>query len=132
MTIYCCQCDRDVDARLADGGEIYPHRPDLAALPFWACDGCGNYVGCHHKTDNPTRPLGVIPDTAMRGYRVEIHKILGMYPRKLIYRRLSESLGYDYHTAELRSVEDAERILSILEGYGRASTTSGNGTENSP
>jgi len=30
--IWCCTCQKDVQARLTDGREIYPHRHDLAAL----------------------------------------------------------------------------------------------------
>jgi hypothetical protein len=64
--IYCCGCESAVQARLTDGREIYPHRPDLADLPFWKCDGCGNHVGCHHKTNDRTRPLGNIPTPEIR------------------------------------------------------------------
>ena len=38
MLIYCCGCAQDVTARLTDGSEIYPHRLDLADIPFWVCD----------------------------------------------------------------------------------------------
>ena len=65
MRLWCCECANHVEARLTDGREIYPHRPDLAALPFWRCDGCGGYVGTHHRSDDPTRPLGVIPSSAL-------------------------------------------------------------------
>ncbi len=61
MLIYCCGCNEKIKARLTNGEEIYPHRTDLYLLPFWKCDSCGNFVGCHHKTDNPTKPLGCIP-----------------------------------------------------------------------
>ena len=60
-SIFCCGCQSDVQARLTDGAEIYAHRRDLASLPFWKCDACGNFVGCHHKTKHRTRPLGCIP-----------------------------------------------------------------------
>jgi hypothetical protein len=60
MKIYCTGCEKDVEARLTDGEERYPHRPDLYELPFWKCDTCKGYVGCHHKTKTPTKPLGVI------------------------------------------------------------------------
>lgn len=29
MKIYCTGCEEDVEARLTDGQERYPHRPDL-------------------------------------------------------------------------------------------------------
>ena len=57
-SIFCCGCQRKVDARLTNGEEMYPHRYDLANLPFWKCDVCQNFVGCHHKTKNRTKPLG--------------------------------------------------------------------------
>lgn len=66
FTIFCCGCGVDVQARLTDVAEIYPHRDDLHSLPFWRCDACGNSVGCHHKTQNPTRPLGCIPTNEIK------------------------------------------------------------------
>lgn len=75
-SIYCCGCDRDVEARLTDGAEVYPHRPDLAGLPFWMCDTCGNYVGCHHKTEDRTRPLGKIPSAEIRKARQHCHRVV--------------------------------------------------------
>lgn len=74
--IYCCGCKADVGARLTDGREIYPHRADLAALPFWKCDACGNAVGCHHKTKERTRPLGCIPTPELKTARSHIHRVL--------------------------------------------------------
>jgi hypothetical protein len=61
QTIYCCGCKSEVQVRLTDGSEIYPHSPDLHHIPFWKCDACKNYVGCHWKTKDRTRPLGNIP-----------------------------------------------------------------------
>ena len=120
MRVYCCQCGDKVEARLTTGSEIYPHRPDLASLPFWKCDTCGNFVGCHHKTDNPTRPLGVIPTPELKRARKHIHALLdpiwqsGKMKRKEIYRRISDELGYKYHTANLRSIEKARNVYKIV------------------
>jgi len=108
-------------ARLTNGGEIYPHRPDLADLPFWRCDACGNYVGCHHKTKVRTRPLGCIPTKKLKKARQHIHKILdpvwqsGRMTRKEIYAKLSEKLGWSYHTAKIRSVEDARNVYRFVQ-----------------
>src|SRR5258708_25759364 len=73
MRIWCVACNRLVEALLTDGRTIYPHRKDLQSLPFWKCLACGNYVGCHHKTNDPTRPLGNIPSPELRELRKEIH-----------------------------------------------------------
>ena len=114
LAIYCCGCEANVDARLTDGREIYPHRPDLSALPFWKCDTCGNFVGCHHKTKDRTRPLGVIPTPEIKKARSHIHRLIdplwqsGKMTRLGVYAALADRLGIEeYHTAELRSVEDA-------------------------
>lgn len=118
--IYCCGCGGDTVAILITGGEVYPHRRDLRKLPFWQCPGCGNFVGCHHKTKNPTRPLGVIATPAVKVARQQIHDILdplwklGVMRRKDIYNRLSKELGREYHTAEVRSVEEADKVCKLL------------------
>lgn len=114
--IYCCECGKDVPARLTSGREIYPKRPDLYALPFWKCDQCNLYVGCHYKTKDRTRPLGVIPNISIRRARGHIHDLIdpiwrrGELPRWEVYKRLSAALGYQYHTAEVRSIDEARRI----------------------
>jgi len=70
MEIWCCECSIKVKARLTDGSEIYPHREDLYSLPFWKCDQCGNFVGCHHKLkSNPNQPLGCIATRDIRKAR---------------------------------------------------------------
>lgn len=127
--IWCCGCQRDVDARLTTCAEVYPHRPDLAALPRWRCDACGNHVGCHHQTDDPTRPLGVIPDRPMAEARKHIHAVLdpiwknGRMSRTDLYKRLTAVLGHEYHTAEIRTLEDARTAYRAILDISRESPT---------
>lgn len=117
IELYCCQCGCDVQARLTNGKEIYPHRPDLYQLPFWRCDSCKCHVGCHHKTDNPTRPLGCIPTGAIVNMRKRIHAVIDplwkpdVRTRRVIYSKLSAVLGRRYHTADLRTMEECRLIL---------------------
>lgn len=119
-TLYCCGCGADVTVRLTDGAEIYPHRADLADTPFWKCDACNNFVGCHHKSDDPTRPLGCIPTPQLRAARKQIHALLdplwksGRMRRSEVYAALSKVLGWEYHTAKLRSLEDVQNVKRIL------------------
>jgi hypothetical protein len=114
--MWCCGCSTDVDARLTDGREIYPHRPDLSDLPFWKCDVCTNNVGCHHKTQDRTRPLGVISTPEMKAARQHIHALIdpiwkgGHLPRGHVYARLTAALGRQYHTADLRTLDEARSI----------------------
>lgn len=123
MRLWCCQCQQDVTARLTDGREVYPHRPDLAKLPRWICDGCRNSVGTHHKTDNPTRPLGNIPSPEIKRARMHIHDLLDpawkskRIKRGALYGALSARLGYEYHTGEIRTVDEARRVYRVALDY---------------
>lgn len=119
-TIYCCGCKTKVEARLTNGSEIYPHRYDIHHLPFWKCDTCNNYVGCHYKTNNPTHPLGFIPTKELKDARKHIHKILdpiwqkGSITRGALYRAISDKIGRKYHTANIRTIEEARKVYRIV------------------
>lgn len=121
MLIYCCACKADIDAILVSGEVIYPHRKDLYTLPFWQCNTCKNFVGCHHKTKNRTKPLGNIPTASLRSARKHIHAILDpLYisrriSRGKLYAIISEKIGYSYHTAEIRDIEEARKIYKIIK-----------------
>jgi hypothetical protein len=121
-SIFCCGCCCHVQPVLVLGDEVYPHRQDLAELPFWRCLGCGNFVGCHHKTKNPTAPLGCIPTPEIKNARRHIHSILdplwksGRYKRKELYERLAKATGRkNYHTAYIRSVEEARLVYAEIQ-----------------
>ena len=120
MKIYCTGCETEVEARLTDGKERYPHRPDLYDLPFWKCDICKNYVGCHHKTKTPTKPLGCIATPEILDARKKIHALLdpiwksGKIKRGQAYAYVSNRLGYNYHNGEIRSLEEARKIYAIV------------------
>jgi len=123
--IWCCDCGFKVKARLTDGKEIYPHREDLYKLPFWICDRCDNFVGCHWKTKDRTRPLGIIPTPAIKNARKHIHALLdpmwknrdnAKRKRTFLYNIIKERLGskYDYHTANIISVEEGRKVYRII------------------
>lgn len=119
MKIYCMGCGEDVEARLTDGSERYPHRKDLYKIPFWHCDTCGAWVGCHHKTAKPTTPLGILATPEMFEARKAIHSLIdpiwqsGDYPRAKLYAYMSRKLGKQYHTGELRTMEEARSAWKI-------------------
>ena len=121
MNIYCCECKAEIKARLTDGKEIYPHRKDLYKLPFWICDQCKGYVGTHHKTKQRTKPLGVLANKAIKNARIHIHALIDpaykseLISRKSLYKQLSDALGYDYHTGEIRTVEQAREVYKTAK-----------------
>lgn len=119
MIIWCCGCSGNSFATLKRGDEIYPHRKDLKAAFFWKCNSCGNYVGTHKHSKKHT-PLGVISTQEIRAHRRKIHKAFdplwksGKISRNAAYKLISKKCGYEYHTAEIRTVEEAERIYAIV------------------
>lgn len=120
--IFCTSCGQTVSARLTNGRERYPHRPDLAQVPFYTHDKCNSWVGTHRKTKQPYRPLGVLADEEMMVYRKRIHELLdpiwqsGVRGRGQIYRRMSREMGVEsYHTGELRSLEEARKAWRIAQ-----------------
>lgn len=119
--IWCTGCNQHVDARLTDGREMYPHRPDLAQLPFWVCDTCGAFVGTHHKTKNSLTALGFLATPEIKRWRMRIHQILdplwknGLIQRGVLYQRITKELGHDYHTAKIYSTQEAQRIYDIVK-----------------
>lgn len=131
-SIYCCGCSCKVKAQLTDGQEIYPHRPDLFSLPFWKCDACNNYVGCHHKTEERTRPLGNIPTREIMEARKHIHALLDPLwkttkckpkakgQRRKIYAEISKRINKEYHTGEISSIEEAREVYKIVKEIAHA------------
>lgn len=122
LELYCCGCQAYTDARLTDGSEIYSHRPDLYDIPFWICDICGNYVGCHHKLPSRVQPLGDIPTPEIRNARNHIHAILdplwkeGRHRRHELYQMIADALGKKrYHTAWIKSIDEARQVYLIIK-----------------
>lgn len=119
--VFCIACDKGVPARYTDGREVYPHRPDLVGLKFWKCDTCKNHVGTHRKERGIRKPLGSIPTPELRAIRSQVHKFIdplwidGRIKRKDLYTWLSEQLGYEYHTANLNSEEEAGRVVKLAQ-----------------
>lgn len=67
-TVICPYCQQK--ARLADGAYIYPHRRDLADKPFYLCEPCDAFVGCHPGT---LKPLGRLADAKLRSAKSAAH-----------------------------------------------------------
>ena len=121
MDIKCCECNSTENIRLTNGADTYPHRKDLAKLPFWKCDTCGNFVGCHHKTKTPTKPLGNIVNNEVKKWRIWIHNILDpiwkqkKMKRGQVYAYMTEKIGKTYHTGEIENVQQARRAFAIAK-----------------
>lgn len=117
-SIYCTNCNDNVEAEMVSGLDVYPHRPDLSKLRFYRCPVCANFVGTHKGTP---RPLGCIPSPELKRARIAVHnKMDRLWKSKLIrrtalYSQISKMMGYTYHNGETRTVEECEKALKIIE-----------------
>jgi hypothetical protein len=105
-----------IDAKTAK--TAYPHRNDIYAH-FWQYPSCKHFVGCHNGIKK--RPLGCIPTPHIKYARSKLHEIIdplwqkGKITRGDLYRKISEHLGWQYHTAELRTIEDCRKIWTFVK-----------------
>jgi hypothetical protein len=117
--IYCIECKSEKQCSMISGDVAYPHRKDLKVKNFWQCPSCLNFVGTHNKGMS-TKPLGCIPNKEMKTARMHIHSILDPIWKKKymsrsdVYKKVSEQLGYKYHTAEIKCINEARKIYSIV------------------
>lgn len=127
--LFCCECQKDVEAENVSGNTIYPHRPDLAAKRFFRCPHCGEYVGTHPDG----RPLGTIPTQELRILRYRIHLALdalwigkkgARWKRSKYYRKIAKHFDLEeYYTGEISSVPFGEAVLSFVEKLHNQKTT---------
>ena len=116
IEIYCCGCEQKVTTIKKKGSEVYPHRSDLKHKTFFACTECNCFVGENTSTGEP---LGVIPTKEISSFRQTIHQLIdplwkdGKISRSKLYSLISEKIGYDYHTADLKSLEECKMIIKI-------------------
>lgn len=129
MKLWCCGCNDYTQAELVGGEKIYPHRPDLYGLKFYQCPRCKNYVGTHKQWGKGTdgrqyniRALGCIPTPELKNARHKIHEILDPLwkgkrsgTRKRLYKTLSDELGYEYHTANTRTIEECRTVYKLIQ-----------------
>ena len=117
MQIFCCTCNTDIDCSLVTGMQVYPHRYDLRNMKFYRCPVCKNFVGTHKGTEIP---LGVIANEEIKNARMHIHSLLdpiwrsGKVSRRKCYKLISNKLGYEYHTANLKSIDECRNVYSII------------------
>ncbi len=122
LNIFCCGCGHDVAAKKVKGDFIYSNRADLSEKILYFCEACKNYVGTHKDSGNP---LGSIPTKEIREKRMEIHKLIdplwrsGKVNRGHCYQMISQKLGYEFHTAQISSLEEAELVIKIVKNYAR-------------
>jgi hypothetical protein len=124
MAVTCPYCDNA--AELVTGAEIYPHRPDLAALRFWRCAPCDAYVGCHKKNkkygQDGTQPLGRLANAELRRAKSRVHRIFdpiwknGSMTRREAYTWLAGRLNIPVEQCHVGmfDVPMCDRAISLI------------------
>jgi hypothetical protein len=105
---------------LVTGAIIYLHRPDLFALPFWRCEQCDAYVGCHPGTNEP---LGSPANAKTRQARKAAHAAFdvlwrsGRMKRKEAYRWLCDKLGIEKNDCHIGMFNAAmcDHVVAVLK-----------------
>lgn len=108
VSLNCRYCGEP--ARLVNGDQVYPHRPDLAGLKFWRCTPCDAWVGVHNGTENP---LGILAKAELRKLKTLVHAAFdpiwqkrGM-GRSKAYRWLAEGLGISKEECHVGMFDEA-------------------------
>lgn len=118
----CPYCDRQ--SQLVHGQAIYPHRPDLWAKPFWQCEPCEAYVGCHPGTKNA---LGRLANDELRKAKQAAHAAFdplwrgGQQHRKSAYLWLAERMGMIAENCHIgmMDVEACRRVVEVCKVHRR-------------
>lgn len=106
-----CSCCRIGLMQIVTGLEIYPHRSDLAELPFWLCRACGAYAGCHAGT---TVAKGRVANAHTRELRLAAHAAVdpiwkeGYLKRGEVYTWIQQQLGLTKREAHIGWMSDTD------------------------
>lgn len=112
-------------APLVTGREVYPHRPDLFAMSFYACLPCDARVGCHPGT---TKPLGRLANAEGRKLKMAAHAAFdpiwkdGKRKRKDAYRWLADELGIEVNRCHIGyfNEDECRRVVAVCTSDGGA------------
>jgi hypothetical protein len=82
--------------------QVYGKRYGKSYMCYY-CAPCDAYVGCHNNT---RKPLGVMANKELRGWRMQAHKAVdplwksGRYKRGVVYAKLSDAFKRPIHIGE--------------------------------
>lgn len=121
MTPVCPICNKN--SVLVNGKKIYPHRPDLYKLNFYAClDHPDYYCGCHKGT---TTPLGILANKEHRKLKMDCHAIFDPlwkskeFGRKDLYKKLSDAMDLPSEETHfgMFTIDQLKKAHSIIKKW---------------
>lgn len=115
----CSYCGQK--AKLVNGAVIYPHRADLHEKPFYQCEPCGAYVGCHPGT---ITPLGRLANAELRREKMAAHAAFDPLWKT---KRMKRGEAYAWLAKKLRmkkedchigmfDVDTCRRVVDVCKG----------------
>jgi len=113
IQVFCPYCGKE--AEWVENKAIYGRNYGKSYMCY-LCNDCDAYVGCHNNT---RKPLGIMANRELRDWRKKVHAVIdpiwktGKLPRDVVYARLSEALGYRYHTGE-SDIPTCKKILEMV------------------
>lgn len=122
--IICPYCGNK--AEWVENKEIYGRNYGKSYM-MYLCKPCDAYVGCHNNTRTP---LGVMANKELREWRKKVHALIdpiwktGKLHRAQVYARLSNALGYQYHTGE-SDIETCKKIIDLVPKLENPNPTKG-------
>jgi len=118
IKVFCPYCGKE--AEWVENRAIYGKNYGKSYMCY-LCKDCDAYVGCENNT---RRPLGTMANRELREWRKRVHAVIdplwrsGKLSRDVVYTKLSDMLGYEYHTAE-SDIPTCKKILeSVNEVFG--------------
>lgn len=114
----CPYCERP--SQFVRGSVVYPHRPDLSALHFYACMPCDAYVGVHRGT---SKPFGSLANAPLRAARKQAHAAFDpLWKTKILTRHrayifLARLLDVAFEKAHIGMLDIAQcnRVVSAVQ-----------------
>lgn len=119
--MFCLSCQKEIDAEIITGADIYGSRFAFAHFLYARCPKCGNYGECAIKEEQPYR---VIPDFRMRKAYNHIDGFLDLIwmqnklsKAEVLYRMagLMYNQKRPYRTHDIENYDDACRAYRMAK-----------------
>ena len=102
-------------AEWVENKEVYGRNYGKSYM-MWLCRKCDAYVGCHNNTH---KPLGIMANAELRGWRITTHHIIdplwknGKYSRTQVYNILRQHFGKYIHIGS-SDINMCQKIINFV------------------
>ena len=119
--IKCPYCGQQ--AKLVQGDQLWPSRPDLKYRRFWRCALCDAHVGVHRNSYDA--PMGKMANEKLRKARKSVHRRFDLLwinrdmNRDQAYRWLARRMGIKSRGCHIGffSLNECRKAIEMLDVY---------------